>query len=160
MEISRDELVLGDQKEDFPLQEINISTVNFQVSIEPTPGSSVLADTLPDDEKQMEFEPSRYMEEVQEPILEQIHTIGSLGNTLTWGEKQIPEPIDEVTDIQAIAYDQKRKFIMKKTTKKRRLTLDSLILIAIEEKFLSTKHANMSELIGAGMAIIDATFDR
>jgi hypothetical protein len=34
--------------------------------------------------------------------------------------------MDEVTDIQAIIYDQKRKSIMKRTTKKRRITLDSL----------------------------------
>jgi hypothetical protein len=35
------------------------------------------------------------------------------------------EPVDEVADIQAISYDRKRKSIMKKTTKKRRVTLDS-----------------------------------
>jgi hypothetical protein len=90
-----------------------------------------LADTLPVDEKKMEVEPSGHMEEVQEPILEQIHTVMSLGNTLTWGEQQIPEPVDEVTDIQSITYDRKRKAIMNRTTKKRRITLDSLILITI-----------------------------
>jgi hypothetical protein len=64
----------------------------------------------------MKFEPLGHMEEVHEPILEHIHTVESLGNTLTWGEKQIPEPVDEVTDIKVITYDQKRKFIMKRTT--------------------------------------------
>jgi hypothetical protein len=49
---------------------------------------------------------------------------------------------------------------MKRTTKKRRITLDSSILITTEEKFLNTKHATMSKLINAGMAIIDATLDR
>jgi hypothetical protein len=83
-----------------------------------------------------------------------------LGNTLTWGEQQIPEPVDEVTDIQGITYDRKRKVIMKRTTKKRRLTLDSLILITIEEKMIVTEHAKTSELIGIGMAITDATLDR
>jgi hypothetical protein len=39
-------------------------------------------------------------------------------------------------DIQEIAYDRKRKSIMKRTTKKRRLTLDSSILITMEEKLL------------------------
>jgi hypothetical protein len=39
------------------------------------------------------------MEEVQELVLEQIHTSGIFGNTLTWGEQQIPEPVDEVFDI-------------------------------------------------------------
>jgi hypothetical protein len=49
---------------------------------------------------------------------------------------------------------------LKKTTKKRRLTLDILILITIEKKFLSTEHAKTSEVISAGMAITDATLDR
>jgi hypothetical protein len=86
--------------------------------------------------------------------------VGTLGNTLTWGEKQIPEPLDEVVDIQSIAYDRKRKDIMKRTTNKRRLTLDSSILITIKEKLISAEHAKMSELIDAGMEIIDATLDR
>jgi hypothetical protein len=49
---------------------------------------------------------------------------------------------------------------MKKTTKKRRLMLDSSILITTEEKLIITEHAKTSELIGIGMAIIDATLDR
>jgi hypothetical protein len=49
---------------------------------------------------------------------------------------------------------------MKRTTKKRRLTVDNSILITTEEKLISTEHARMSELIGAGMAITDATLDR
>jgi hypothetical protein len=100
------------------------------------------------------------MEEVQEPSLEQIYTIGSLGNTLTWGEQQILEPIDEVSDIQAITYDQKRKDIIKRTTKKRRLMLDNSIIITTEEKLISIEHAKTSEIIGVGMAIIDSTLYR
>jgi hypothetical protein len=68
--------------------------------------------------------------------------------------------VDEVTDIQAIAYDRKRKAIVKRTTKKRRLTLDSSILITTKEKLISTEHAKMSEIIGAGMEITNATLDR
>ena len=100
------------------------------------------------------------MEEVQEPILEHIYIVGSLRNTLTWGEQQIPKHVDEVVDIQEITFDRKRKSIMKRTTKKRRLTLDSSILITTEEKLLNTKHTKTSELIGVGMAIKDATLDR
>jgi hypothetical protein len=69
------------------------------------------------------------MEEVQEPSLQQIYTVESMGNMLTWGEQQILEPMDEFTNIQAISYDRKMKSIMKITTKKRRLTLDHSILI-------------------------------
>jgi hypothetical protein len=115
---------------------------------------------LPADEHQMEVDPSEHMKEVQEPVLEQIHTTGSLGNTLTWEEQQILEPIDQVTNIHGIAYDRKRKAIMRRTTKKRRLMMDSSILITLEEKLLNTKHVNTSELIGIGMAIIDAMLNR
>jgi hypothetical protein len=108
----------------------------------------------------MEVEPPGHMEEVQEPVLEKIHTAGSLGNTLTWGEKKIPEPIDEVVNIEEITYNKKRKDIMRKTTKKRRLTLDNLILITQEEKFLSIEHAKTYKFIGVGMAITDATLDQ
>jgi hypothetical protein len=59
-----------------------------------------------------------------------------------------------------ITYDRKRKAIMRRTTKKRRLTLDSSILITTEEKLLNTEHTKTSELIGVGMAITDATLDR
>jgi hypothetical protein len=85
---------------------------------------------------------------------------GSLGNTLTWGDQQIPEPVDEIIDIQVITYDRKRKVVMRRTTKKRRLTLDSTLLITTEETLLDTENAKMTELIGAGMAITDATLDR
>jgi hypothetical protein len=83
-----------------------------------------------------------------------------LGNTLTWGEKQIPELVNEVIDIQAITYDQKRKSIMKRTTKKRRLTLEISILITTEEKLISMDHAKMSEIIDTGIEITDPTLDR
>jgi hypothetical protein len=60
--ILRDDLGSGGQKEEIPQQEIGTSTTDFQVSIEPTPGSSVLVDTLPSDEKQRKVEPSGHME--------------------------------------------------------------------------------------------------
>jgi hypothetical protein len=40
---------------------------------------------------------------------------GSLGNTLTWGDQHIPELVDEIVDIQVIAYDRKRKVVMRRT---------------------------------------------
>ena len=68
--------------------------------------------------------------------------------------------MDEVADIHAIAYDLKRKTIIQITTKKRRITLDRSILITMEEKLINIEHAKTSELIGTGMAIIDATLDK
>jgi hypothetical protein len=79
---------------------------------------------------------------------------------LTRGEQKITKTMDEVADIHSISYDRKRKDIMKRTTKKRRLTLDKSILIIIEEKSISMEHAKTSELIDVGMGIKDATLDR
>jgi hypothetical protein len=129
VDCSEDKLGSSEQQQEVPQQEINISTTNYQLSTEPAPDASISADTLRHDEQQLEAKPSEHMEEVQEPILEQIYIVGSLGNMLTWGDQQIVEPVDEVVDIQAISYDRKRKSIMKRTTKKRRLTLDRSILI-------------------------------
>jgi hypothetical protein len=61
--------------------------------------------------------------------MEHLYTAGSLGNTVSWGDQQIPEPIDKVVDIQAIAYDRKRKVVMKITVRKRKLTLDNTLFI-------------------------------
>jgi hypothetical protein len=49
---------------------------------------------------------------------------------------------------------------MRRTIKKRNLTLDSTLLITTKETFFDTKNANMTELIGAGMAITNATLDK
>ena len=49
---------------------------------------------------------------------------------------------------------------MNRTIKNRRLTLDSSILITIEEKLLSIEHAKTSKLISTGLTITDATLDR
>lgn len=62
--------------------------------------------------------------------------------------------------MQATAYDRKRKVVMKRTVKKRKLTLYSTMFKTTEETLFDTEHAKMTELIGTGMAITDATFDR
>jgi hypothetical protein len=49
---------------------------------------------------------------------------------------------------------------MRRTTKKRRLTLDSVILITTEEKLLNTENVKTYELIGIGMDITDAMLDQ
>jgi len=68
--------------------------------------------------------------------------------------------VDEVADIYAITYDQKRKDIVQRTTKKRRITLDRSILTTTEEDLINTENARTSELIDIGRAISDATLDR
>jgi hypothetical protein len=111
--------------------EIDISTTDYQVSTETTHDASISTCTQPPDDQQTEARPSEHMEEVQKPSLEQIYTIRSLKNILTWGDQQIPEPMDEVVDIHAITFDRKRKAIMQRTTKKRRITLD--LAVALKE---------------------------
>jgi hypothetical protein len=78
---------------------------DYQLSTEPALDSSFFFSTLPADEHQPEAKPLEHIEEVQEASLEQIHIVGSLLNTLTWGEEKIVEPVDEVLDIQEIAYN-------------------------------------------------------
>jgi hypothetical protein len=96
----------------------------------------------------------------RETTMEHLYTVGSLGNTLTWGDQQIPEPVDEVVDIQAIAYDRKRKVMMKRTVRKRKLMLDNTLFITTEEMLFDTESTRMTEIIRAGMAITNATLDR
>jgi hypothetical protein len=47
MDISRDEVGSSKQGEEIPQKEIDISTVDYQVSIDLAPNSSTLASTLP-----------------------------------------------------------------------------------------------------------------
>jgi hypothetical protein len=68
--------------------------------------------------------------------------------------------MDEVSDIQVIYYDRRRKSIMRRTTNKMRLMLDSNILITTKEKLLNTKNENTTNLIDVGMAINNAMLDR
>jgi hypothetical protein len=65
----RDEIGSGGQREEVQKQEINTLTVDYHVSIEPTPGSSILINTSPIDEQKMEVDPLKHMKEFQEPIL-------------------------------------------------------------------------------------------
>jgi hypothetical protein len=82
----KDELGSDEQKEEAPQQEIDISMTDYQVSTEHTPDTSISIGTQLLDEKNTKLRPSEHMEEVQEPSLEQIYTIKSLGNMLTCGD--------------------------------------------------------------------------
>jgi hypothetical protein len=147
-------------KKGSPQKEINSSVADEQVSNEPIPDTSILPNAQIPDERQVGVGPARYSKEVRESNLEQIYTTGSLGNKLTWGDQQIPEPVDEVADIYAISYDQKRKAIVQRTAKKRRISLDHSILVTTEENLINTADTRTSELIGIGKSLSDATLDR
>jgi hypothetical protein len=50
--------------------------------------------------------------------------------------------------------------VVKRTSRKIKLTLDSTIVVTIEETVFDAKKAKVRKLLGAGMAIYDATIDR
>jgi hypothetical protein len=65
--------------------------------------------------------------------MEHLYMERILGNTLSWGDQPILEPVDEVINIQEISYDGKRKDAMRRTIKKMNLMLDRTLFITIEE---------------------------
>jgi hypothetical protein len=131
-----------------------------QVSDNSIQDTSILPNTQIPSEQQVEVGSTRQNEEVREPTLEQIYTVGILGNNLTWGDKQIPDPVYEVADIYDISYDQKRKDIVQKTVKKRRINLDQSIIVITEEKLIDTVYACTSEMIGVGKSLSEVAQDR
>jgi len=92
----------------------------------------------------------------KEPVMENFHTLGNLGNILSWGDQQFLELVNEVVEVQAISYDRKRKMVVKRISKKRRLTLDNDVVVTMKENLFDTKKAKVNKLLGEWMAIIDA----
>jgi hypothetical protein len=114
----KDKPELNEPNKESLRKEISSFVTNKQVSYKFVPNVTILLNTQTPDERQVEVKSSRHTEEVQEPDLEQVYTIGSLGNILTWGDQQIPELVDKVAYIYAISYDRKRKSIVQRTAKK------------------------------------------
>jgi hypothetical protein len=151
---------LEEIKKGSPQKEINNSAADEQVSNEPIPDTSIFPNAQIPDERQVGVRPARYNKEVRESNLQQIYTTGSLGSKLTWGDHQIREPVDEVGDIYAISYDQKRKAIVQRTGKKRRISLDHSILVTTKENLINIADARTSEQIDVGKTLSDAALDR
>jgi hypothetical protein len=84
---------------------------------------------------------------VKNLAMENFHTLGRIGNILSRGDQQILEPVDEVENVQAIAYDRKRQVVVKRKSRKRKLTLDSVVVVTIEETLFDTKKAKVSEFL-------------
>jgi hypothetical protein len=93
-------------------------------------------------------------------VLEHFHTLGNLGNSLSWRDQPILEPVDEVVHVQAIAYDRKIQLVVKRVVKKRIITLDSVVMITTEETLLDVGQSNIIELLGESMAISSASIDK
>jgi hypothetical protein len=132
--------------------EIDTSMTKILDNVNYSPISQARTKTPPVDEDQQESKSPEHTEtspskESQEPVIEHLYTGGCLGNTLTWGDQQIPKPVDEIVDIHAITYDRKSKFVMRRTTNKKRLMLNSTLLITIEETLLNIENA---KIVGCG----------
>jgi len=80
-------------------------------------------------------------------MMEQFHTPDSMKNILSWGDHPIPHLVDEVVDLNSLAYDQKRKSIIRRTQRKRKLIVDSGILCTFEEVIIYAKMNRISELV-------------
>jgi hypothetical protein len=68
--------------------------------------------------------------------------------------------LDEVVDIEAIAYEHKIQLVVKRTTRKRNITLDNTMFITTEETLLDSEKYKVSKILGEGVAISQSTIDR
>jgi hypothetical protein len=64
----------------------------------------------------------------KETMVEQFHTLGSFQNVLAWGDRKILEPIEEVADLESIAYNRQRKAIVRRTHKRKMVDVDSVVV--------------------------------
>jgi hypothetical protein len=53
----------------------------------------------------------------KEPTMEQLYTYGSLENILSWGDQPIPDPLEEVADLEFVAYNRCKQAIVKRSIK-------------------------------------------
>jgi hypothetical protein len=153
----------GELEEGMGQPKIDISTIKLPANVDPSPTSPSRTKTPSTDKDQQEAKSPEGIspaKELREPATEHLYMVRSLGNTLSRGDQQIPEPVDKVVDIQEIDYDMKRKVVMRRIVKKRKLTLECTLLITIVETLFDTKNAKMTELITIGMTITNATLDK
>jgi hypothetical protein len=96
----------------------------------------------------------------QDPISEHFYTPGSVRNILSWGDQPIHQPVEEVANLESFAYDRKRRSIVKRTQRKRKITLDNSVLCTFEEVIINTKKEKMSQLFSVGLVISHASLDK
>jgi hypothetical protein len=70
---------------------------------------------------------AKTMDKGKAPVMEHFHTPGSLENILSWGDQPIPEPLDEVVDVESIVYDRKRQSLVRRTQRKRKMTIGDML---------------------------------
>jgi hypothetical protein len=65
-----------------------------------------------------------------------------------------------LSDLEMIAYNKRKKVIVKQTQKRKKVDLDTTILCTTEEQVIDTKRARLSDLLSTGLAISHATMDK
>jgi hypothetical protein len=82
---------------------------------------------------------SQPREKIKETTIEKFHIPGCLRNILSWGDQLVPQPIDEVVNLDSLAYDRKLKSIIRRMRWKINLIVYSGILCTFEEAILDAK---------------------
>jgi hypothetical protein len=76
-------------------------------------------------------EKARAMDKGKEPTMEHFHTLEAWRIFFLWGDQPILKPIDEVDDIESISYDHKRQYIVKRTQRKQKISVDNVVVVYI-----------------------------
>jgi hypothetical protein len=118
------DLGVGEQEEETEQPKIDTSKTELPTNVNPSPTSPARKNNSSVDENQSKSKSPEHTKtsptkELKEPTVEHIYMAGSLGSTMSWGDQPIPELVYEIDDIHAIYYDRKRKYVMRRTTKKR-----------------------------------------
>jgi hypothetical protein len=152
---SKNDLDSSEQIEGMGQPKIDISMAYLPANVNPSPASPSRTKTPSTDEDHQEANSPGHTgiylsRKLREPTMEHLYMIGCLGNTMSQGDKHIPEPVDEVTNIKEIYYDRKIKVVMRRTIKKRKVMLDRTLIIATKEMLFDTKNDNMTKLLEKG----------
>jgi hypothetical protein len=91
--------------------------------------------------------------------MEHFYMAGSLGNTLSWGDQQIIEPIDKVLMCRPSLMTRNERQVMKRNVKRRRFNLDNNFFVTMKDTLFDIENTKVSELLGVGMVITNATLD-
>jgi hypothetical protein len=68
--------------------------------------------------------------------------------------------VDEVADLELFSYDQNKNFIVRKTHKKRKLTMDSEAVIITEKVIIDTKKGKERQIYSMGLVVSHASYEQ
>jgi hypothetical protein len=68
--------------------------------------------------------------------------------------------VEEIVDLESVAYNRRRKDIVRRSKKIKIIDIDNIVICTIEDPFLDTERANISEIIFFGVTISYDTIDK